>query len=183
MFTEEAWAALKPKLAQYIQKRVSNRQDAEDLLHDVCVRALETRTEDIINPAAWLYRVAHNRIVDYHRGASRSQATDYIEEPVPQLDQENSNHETARCLLVLAEHLAPTEREAILEADYRGRKQAMLSSSWGLSVSGGKSRIQRARRKLRQVLLECCEVTTDREGNVLDLHPKDEARNPCSFKW
>jgi RNA polymerase sigma factor (sigma-70 family) len=54
----------------YILRRVSVREDAEDILFEVFLAALEYET--IANLAqekqrAWLLRVAHNKIVDHHR--------------------------------------------------------------------------------------------------------------------
>lgn len=175
VFTEEVWAAVSPKLMHYISGRVSNRQDTEDLLQEVYVRALESSRgdNDIENVTAWLYRIAHNVIVDKYRSTGRIVLTDDIDEVTSsQLVQDNYNQETGQCLMQLAEHLSPTDREAILEADYRNNKQGILSSRWGISLSGGKSRIQRARQRLKTSLLECCEVKTDGAGNILDLHAK-----------
>jgi RNA polymerase sigma-70 factor (ECF subfamily) len=160
---------------QYISKRVSNRQDAEDLLQEVYVRALESSRGDngIENVTAWLFRIAHNVIVDKYRSTSRIVLTDDIDEvPSSQLGPDNYNQETGQCLRQLAEHLSPLDREAILAADYQGNKQGTLSRRWGVSLSGGKSRIQRARQRLKTSLLDCCEVKTDGAGNILDLHIK-----------
>lgn len=58
----------------YILRRVPSREDAEDLLFEVFLAALEH--EDIAdlpteNQQAWLLRVAHNKIVDHHRYTAR----------------------------------------------------------------------------------------------------------------
>jgi RNA polymerase sigma-70 factor, ECF subfamily len=43
----------------------------------------------------------------------------------------------------------------------------------GISLSGAKSRVQRARKKLKELLLECCHFEFDRYGTVFDYHPKN----------
>ena len=54
----------------YILRRVSTREDAEDLLFEVFLAALEYETIADLpeeKQRAWLLRVAHNKIVDHHR--------------------------------------------------------------------------------------------------------------------
>jgi RNA polymerase sigma-70 factor (ECF subfamily) len=55
-----------------------------------------------------------------------------------------------------------------------------VAEELGLSLSGAKSRVQRARRKLRAALLSCCRFELDRFGNVLDWHPKGSACHYCA---
>ncbi len=56
-----------PRLKSFIRKRVSNKEDAEDILQDVFYQLIKT-VEDTVNPieqvAAWLYRVARNTIIN-----------------------------------------------------------------------------------------------------------------------
>ena len=57
----------RPKLKSFIRKRVRNREDAEDILHDVFYQFLKT-VENSMNPieqvSAWLYKVARNLIIN-----------------------------------------------------------------------------------------------------------------------
>lgn len=56
-----------PQLKSFIRKRVSNKEDAEDILQDVFFQLIKT-VESTANPieqvAAWLYRVARNTIIN-----------------------------------------------------------------------------------------------------------------------
>jgi RNA polymerase sigma factor (sigma-70 family) len=56
-----------PRLKSFIRKRVSNREDAEDILQDVfyqLIKAVENTANPIEQVAAWLYRVARNTIIN-----------------------------------------------------------------------------------------------------------------------
>ena len=59
------------RLFAYVRQMLSthSRQDAEDVLQDVFVRAFGSLRGDTrqINVRAWLYRVAHNRCIDHLR--------------------------------------------------------------------------------------------------------------------
>ena len=58
-------------------------------------------------------------------------------------------------------------------------RKMRLGSRLGLSLSGAKSRVQRARRMLREVLLKCCRVELDRRGGVVD-YEVEEGCDGCS---
>ena len=63
---------------RYIFYRVGDRSVAEDLVGDVFVRALEglSSYQDTGRPfEAWLYRIAHARVVDYYRRQKVRRAT------------------------------------------------------------------------------------------------------------
>jgi RNA polymerase sigma factor (sigma-70 family) len=56
------------RLLDFIRRRVSSDEDAEDILQDVFSQFITTINEGPIDSAAsWLYRVASNRIVDFYR--------------------------------------------------------------------------------------------------------------------
>jgi RNA polymerase sigma-70 factor (ECF subfamily) len=56
--------------------------------------------------------------------------------------------------------------------EYQGLTQKELGERLGLSFSGAKSRVQRAREKLKQQLLACCHFELDRRGHVINYQPK-----------
>lgn len=165
-------------------KRVPDKFEAEDILQEVGIRIQKNanRIKDITNVEAWLYRITYNLIVDYFRVVNKYLLIEDINEiSVPATPHnENYNKETAECLLKLVEYLPSTYKEAIIESDYNGNKQSILGKKWGLSNSGSKSRIQRARKKLKAVLFSCCEVKTDNAGNIIEFYNKDNVRSEFS---
>ena len=61
-------------------------------------------------------------------------------------------------------------RQALLLTDVQGLSQKQLAEQQGLSLSGAKSRVQRARDKLRDLLLQCCHFEFDRRGGIVDYY-------------
>jgi RNA polymerase sigma factor (sigma-70 family) len=56
------------RLRNYIRRRVSNSEDADDILQDVFYQFIHIMQLDNIEKAAsWLFRVAGNRITDWYR--------------------------------------------------------------------------------------------------------------------
>ncbi len=64
------------------------------------------------------------------------------------------------------------DRQALILTEYQGLTQRELAERLGLSFSGAKSRVQRAREKLKQQLLECCHFELDRRNHILDYQPR-----------
>jgi len=177
MSPEELWNAYSLELKFYIMRHVPDKYEAEDILQEVGIRIQKnaSKIKDITNIKAWLYRITYNLIVDYFRGTNKySFIEDINEVSLPATPEyENYNKEMAECLLKLVEYLPLTYKEAIIESDYNGKKQSLLGQKWGLSNSGSKTRIQRARKKLKAVLLNCCEVKSDKAGNIIELCNKN----------
>ena len=71
-------------------------------------------------------------------------------------------------------------RHALILADLEGLPQREVAEELGLSLSGAKSRIQRARKKLKANLLSCCRLDLNRLGNVLNWQPKGRVCRHCS---
>ncbi|MDR1763672.1 MAG: sigma-70 family RNA polymerase sigma factor [Dysgonamonadaceae bacterium] len=68
-------AEYQPQLRNFIHKRVSNYEDAEDILQDVMyqlVKTINSAMSPIEQVSAWLYRVARNMIIN--RGAKMREA-------------------------------------------------------------------------------------------------------------
>jgi RNA polymerase sigma factor (sigma-70 family) len=56
------------RLLDYIRRKISSDMDAEDILQDVFYQFWDTlQNEPIQQAAAWLYRVAENKIIDWYR--------------------------------------------------------------------------------------------------------------------
>jgi RNA polymerase sigma-70 factor (ECF subfamily) len=66
--------------------------------------------------------------------------------------------------------LAEPYRTAIELTSLRGLTQAEAAREVGISISGMKSRLQRGREHLRQMLVRCCEIDVDAGGGVSDFH-------------
>jgi RNA polymerase sigma-70 factor (ECF subfamily) len=73
------------------------------------------------------------------------------------------------CIRRFLHELEPANREALLLTEWQGLTQGQMGKRLGLSSSGAKSRVQRAREQLKKLLLDCCEFALDRRGNILEM--------------
>ena len=75
-----------PLIYAYLYRRVQDAQLAEDLTSEVFVRVLQAiRAEQFWHTSfrAWLYRIAHNQVVDYYRQQSRMAVVPLEEHLIP----------------------------------------------------------------------------------------------------
>lgn len=177
MSTEQIYEEMSSDLRRFIRRRISDEQAAEDLLQDVFVslhNKLGTlHDEDAL--AAWLFRLTRNRIIDHYRKKRPELPSESPPEPDPETGATNEElrEQVAGWIRVAVEMLPPKYRDAVRMAEIEGRTQAEIADALGLSLSGGKSRVQRGRKMIRQALMKCCHFELDRLGRVIDV-----TRNP-----
>jgi len=176
---EMIWDMYHKKLMHYIAKKVSDPHEAEDILQEVSLRLIknERKMNELDSIEAWLFRVTKNTIIDYYRRKAKTIYVDDFESlrttASNEVELENYNLETASCMLKLTDFLPATYKEAVIESDYKGIKQTTLGEKWQLSHSGTKNRVQRARKKLKETLYQCCDVQSDKKGNIIELVNKN----------
>lgn len=121
---------------------------------------------------SWVFQIARHAVIDYYR--RDRPALELSDEWPGSVEREsvNMNMEFAGCVRKMIRHLPDKYREAIELTELKGLSQKALSAQLGISLSGAKSRVQRGRRKLRQLILECCQLELDRYGNVLEFHDR-----------
>lgn len=163
---DSAWASYRQELVRFVAGRVPDPSTAEDIVHEVLVRAY-TRQGQLSaggNLRAWLYAITRNAIVDYFRATRPMEALpDHIAATEPEADG-LALQQLATCLLPLVRRLPEKYGRPIELADFDSVPQADIARQLGLSLSGAKSRIQRGRMMLKQALLSCCEVELDGAG-------------------
>jgi RNA polymerase sigma factor (sigma-70 family) len=129
-----------------------SRQDAEDALQDVFVKAYSgLRANDReLALRAWLYRVAHNRCIDQLRRPvpmatdaleNRAAARGELSDPIAAAEQ----RETLRRLIADVRRLPEQQRSALLMRELSGMSYIELAEALGLSVPAVKSLLVRAR--------------------------------------
>lgn len=166
------WQATQAQLERYIRSKVKQEADVQDILQDVYLK-MELRLhqlEDKGKAAHWLFRIAQNAINDHFRERSRKPSGTFLPTEETPLPADGLTEEVASWLPLMLEALPEKYREALRLTEIEGLTQQELADHLGLSLSGAKSRVQRGRQQLRQMLLSCCEVVTDNYGHVVDYH-------------
>ncbi len=162
----QAWKNHETELRAYMHRKLQDPMLAEDLLQDTFVKALAKGVGfcDIEQPRAWLFRVAHNNMVDYLR---RHPDLVELSDDLPAPSKELPVVETlSSCLPKALSSLDEVDEKAITACDLNGMTQVEYADVNDLSLTAAKSRIRRARKRLKQALKTACGVRYDEEGNI-----------------
>jgi RNA polymerase sigma-70 factor (ECF subfamily) len=190
-----AWSEIEARLRPYVARRVASRADVDDILQEIFVRMQRGLAElrDGERFGGWVYRIAKHVIVDSARARMR--------EPfVPDAgisdlagsesaDEGNAlQSDLGECVALFVARLPSPYREAITLTELEGVTQKDASEMLGISLSGMKSRVQRGREKIRDMFDECCRISVDCRGRVVECEPRrfDEVPADCrdaAMEW
>lgn len=171
---EAFWNDFSSGLKSFIFSKVKNITDTEDILQDTYIKihySINTLNDkDRIKP--WIYQIARNLIIDYYRAKTRLRNTPDL---LPDLSKSSSSNELMDVaisdMVSMMEELSPEYCEALCLTEIEGMSQKEYAEKKGLSYSGAKSRVQRARSILKDLLLKCCHYQFDKYGTVVDIQP------------
>jgi RNA polymerase sigma factor (sigma-70 family) len=145
------------------------RQDAEDVLQDVFVRAYGAlRADDRqVHVRAWLYRVAHNRCIDHLRRPVPPPAEifEVSRKPLHDPIEEAQRREDLAQLVADVGRLPEHQRSALLMREIDGMSYADLAGALDVTVPAVKSLLVRARIGLVEAAeardADCAEIRRD----------------------
>src|SRR3954469_15403560 len=162
------------RLFAYVRQMLSvaSRQDAEDVLQDVFVRAYGALRNDNreMNVRAWLYRVAHNRCIDHLRRPVPP-AAEIFEVSRKPLHDPMEEAQRREDLARLAEDIARApepQRSALLMREMDGLSYQDLADALDVTVPAIKSLLVRARVGLVEAAearnADCAEIQAELLG-------------------
>lgn len=182
------WSELTQRVRRFVGARVNDAHAADDVTQDIMLK-LQMHVAAIGDNAklpAWVFAVARNAIVDHYRSAavaaSRGGAnvgTDGRLAEFSATEEQDALRELMPCLARMVEHLPEPYRQAMQLVDFQGLSQQALADRTGISLSGAKSRVQRARQMLREMIHDCCQVEQDGRGNVIDFERTERSARYC----
>ena len=124
---------------------------------------------------SWVYQITRNAIIDSYR--RKEKLTETLDVPeladmTEDLPDDDIMTELFPAVRAMVKSLTELDQQALILTEYQGLTQKKFGERLGLSFSGAKSRVQRAREKLKQMLLDCCHFEVDRRGHVIDCQPR-----------
>jgi RNA polymerase sigma-70 factor (ECF subfamily) len=184
---ENIWVKIHEKLFEYISKHVKNKDDVNDIIQDTFIKAT-TNIASLKNPAKadkWIFQIARNTMNDFFRKQKKSfteeKSKDVPIEPNAFGDQDIKvkiqTQEFSDYAGFIISELPEKYKRAVYLADIEGLSMKKLAQELDLSVSGAKSRVQRGRKLIKEIILKCCEVNADKYGNILDYEPLNNKYN------
>lgn len=152
------WEDYRDGLKGYIIKRVHDENDAEDILQSVLIKVTNhcEKKNNVKHVKAWMYKVTNNTIIDFYKQSSRTINTD-----LAQLYLHHSQRYDESVFFwldVFIDNLPVKFSLPLRLSDIEGKSQKEIAQQLGLTLAATKSRIQRARKKLREKFDKCGSV-------------------------
>lgn len=176
------WEAIARELRPYVRRRVASDADTDDVMQEVLLRMHRglDKLEDEQRLTGWMYRIASNAIADHGRVKQRHPVSNA--EPAPEVTEPEDESEAAQLMLTrsIANFVAALPspyREAVTLVELDGLTHREAAEMVGISVSGMKSRVQRGRKQVREMLEACCEIALDARNRVVQCTPR--AQDTC----
>lgn len=178
------WGESKNRIRGFIARRVDNDSDVEDILQNVFLKIHqnigELRDAERLQP--WVFQIARNAIIDYYRdqGMAASPIDDTMGIAASEPEHTAAEEEVLSWLEPMAGELPEKYRDALILADIEGLTQQEVSKRLNISLSGAKSRVQRARAQLKEILVTCCRIEFDRAGTIVEYKQQADDCRACS---
>jgi len=181
--TVQIWEDFSGALKGFILKRIRDRDAAEDILQEVFLK-IHSGVGTLDNQEglrAWLYSITRNAVIDHIRRRKKDLVLEDLPEELPanSFGDGPSPDDFEPCLRALATRLPGIYREPFILSELEGMSQKEMGENLGLSASTAKSRIQRGRVKMKEILLECCYFEFDDEGRIEEAQPKSAGALAC----
>lgn len=153
--TENFYKTYSPKILRYLAKRLPSKQDAEEIMQDVFLEAIDSlllfRGETTV--LNWLYKIAHNKTVDFYRKRKIKSILlsqiPYLEIVASEINQPEFQFEKNRIKerIERAFHLIPSHYQKILRLHYENSLRIKeLAVIFNLSLKATESLLFRARK-------------------------------------
>lgn len=174
------WTDFHKELKGFIYNKTRNSADTDDILQEVFIKII--RNIDKVNQSEnlrqYLYAIVRNSINDYFRSRKNITSDTEIPEQFSEVETQSLNTTIAECCIKpFINKLSDNYKEALLITEFQAVSQKELAEKLNISYSGAKSRVQRGKDKLKELILNCCAYESDVYGNLIS---KSENNCGCS---
>lgn len=174
IIVEDVWLRYENRLRAFIFSKVRNGSVTDDLLQELFIKIHENidKVNNLSRLQSWIFQVCRNLITDHFRSLKKLQPEKSTE--ITGVEDETDNELTSEALedmIKMMNELSSEYCEALCLTDLDGLTQKEYAEKIGLSYSGAKSRVQRARIMLRDLLMHCCHYEFDKYGTVIEINP------------
>lgn len=150
---EELYERFSTKIFTYCSKMLNNREIAEDVFQDIFVNFYESskKYDEMTNVSGFLIKIARNLCINERQRKAHSM-TSLENLIVPVYDEPYDKSELKEILDTAIEALPKKYREALILKEYVGFQYNEIAEALDMSMSTVKTRIYRAKNKLRELL-------------------------------
>jgi RNA polymerase sigma-70 factor (ECF subfamily) len=160
------WKDLCQELRAFILQKVKDPNLADDILQETFIK-IHLNIHKVRDPSkltAWTYQITRNTITDYFRSKK-----DFLQiENFELAAEENPSYQKlSNCINNKINQLSQKYKEVMILNTFKNLKQTEIADYLGMSYSGAKTRVQRAKIQLKNLVADCDNVETDSKGNII----------------
>jgi len=177
---EQIWMQNYMHLSNFIGTKVpANEQD--DILQDVGIAVFNqlNRGGEIRNAKSWIFQVARNIIADHYKAKAKSQ-----EGEKEFFNIEFKSFKPCVCDIIeqIIESVLPDKySQALILSDIQKLSQKEIAKQLGLNYVTTKSRIQRARRMMKEAFVDSIDFKLNEQGQILGGKLKSRHNLPAEL--
>ncbi len=180
----QVWGEFADRLRAFFRARAGDN-DADDLVQETMLRLVRHRARlgEARSISGWVWAVARSVLVDHRRrGVRAAMPTDTVElMPDQGVDGDpDTVRRLAACLEPMLATLPSKLAEAVRAVEVDGQTQVAAARAAGISDSGMKSRVQRGRAALRDVIERCCHIEVDARGTPRSMRSRSDTACGCA---
>lgn len=169
------WNSTQDRLKNFVFKHTKDKATTEDIVQDVFLKVHEKvgQLKESDKLVGWIFQITRNAITDHFRRQAKTLNSYDVDWDSEKLSLNDCVHS---CLHDMLATLPEKYRQALELTELQNVSQLALAERVGISYSGAKSRVQRARQMLKEKMDEAYRIKVDSYGNVLVC----ENKTPCS---
>lgn len=160
----------------FVAARTGRADDAEDILQDSLVKALQRAgdLQDEASAIAWFYRILRRTLIDHarRRSASRRRDDAWVSDPAAPAADHEARRQICACFESLLPALKPAHTELIRRVDLQGESVSAVAQSLGVTPNHASVALHRARAALRKQLQAFCGPCADGACLDCDCEPR-----------
>jgi len=167
-------------LLLYVKNRINNKEDAEDITQEVFYKLSKSSNDGVDNLKSWVYTIAKNTITDYYR-KNKVHMMDVENNPVFEEEEtDGAAKELSNCITSYVDVLPEEYRAIMTLSELENVPQKEIAEKLDMNYATVRSKIQRGRKKLKDMFSDCCTIVQGGKGSILEYVSKDGLDEDCS---
>ena len=173
----DVWTEYRDSIKAFLHSRISDPNEIDDLLQEILIKTHKNlRSEKRVK--AWLFQIANHTIIDFYRKRSNARTVS-AEDLWYEEENQQAQQELSQCIEPFIKALPKESADLLTEIELNGQSQKEYASKLGISYSTLKSRVQKGRRELQGLFEDCCRLSLDKNGAIIDFDPKSKNCKNC----
>ncbi|PCI31187.1 MAG: RNA polymerase sigma factor SigZ [Flavobacteriaceae bacterium] len=174
--TENIWKNFHKELKNFILKKVKDKNIANDILQDVFLKIINNadKIAQAKSVQQYIYGIARNTTIDHFRKSDKKNNIENEYALISEAETQSLNATIANCCIKpFIKQLPAIYQIALTKTEFENTSQKELAKELNISYSGAKSRVQRGKEKLKELILACCNFSSDNYGNLQPAESKN----------